>query len=618
MQGAEEQKAAGEPGGTAARRRARVIGTALLLFALAAALRIGYVLSVADEPLVHFPMVDSRAYHERALEIASGKWVADRIAYQDPLYPYVLALLYLVLEPGSPAVLVAQALLDALTVLLVYGMARRLFDERVGVVAGVLAATYKVFFYYDAFLLKVPLSLFLLALALYALVRAERGGGRRAWGLGGLALGLACLTRGNYLLLVPVVGAWVLWGHRGARPERARKLALFAAGTAAVLLPVAALNYAVGDDFVLVTSQAGQNFYIGNNRGNSTGVYQAPPFVRANPMAEEADFRAEAERRTGREMKPSEISRFWFRAALAEIAADPAHFLRHLWQKTVLYFNHYEAADNQSFDYFAAHVAPMLRWPLPGYGFVLPLALCGMALARRERSAWLLIALAGTYSASVILFFNMSRYRLPVVPLLLVFAAFALVRSVDHARSRAWRPLLGCALFLALAYPWVLKDRVEPRFTTVYFNVGIRLKASADERRERAEALAAAGDAAAAERERAEVLPTLQRAEDAFRESFELAPRNDRARARLANVMLEVAVEWEARGEEERALEQARATVRRFPTFANGRIAYGRMLLEEGRHAEARRELETALRLWPEHPVAEELLERLPAAPTPR
>ena len=72
------------------------------------------------------------------------------------------------------------------------------------------------------------------------------------------------------------MGWGVPWSEMGAR---VRSVAALGAGLAIAIGPVAARNYFVADDFVLITSQAGQNFYIGNNRGNESGVYKAPPFV---------------------------------------------------------------------------------------------------------------------------------------------------------------------------------------------------------------------------------------------------------------------------------------------------------------------------------------------------
>jgi 4-amino-4-deoxy-L-arabinose transferase-like glycosyltransferase len=110
--------------------------TAWLVFALALCVRWLYLWEVWDSSAVRFLSVDSRAYHDRALEILSGAWLGERIFYQDPLYPYFLAGLYGVFGPGSIWVLLAQGLLGAGAAALVYGLAAQLFERRTALVAG--------------------------------------------------------------------------------------------------------------------------------------------------------------------------------------------------------------------------------------------------------------------------------------------------------------------------------------------------------------------------------------------------------------------------------------------------------------------------------------------------
>jgi tetratricopeptide (TPR) repeat protein len=102
----------------------------------------------------------------------------------------------------------------------------------------------------------------------------------------------------------------------------------------------------------------------------------------------------------------------------------------------------------------------LLRLTLP-LGLALPFALWGLAIAvrpenRRRPDAWLLPALTLAYAVSVAAFFVADRYRLPVVPLLLLLAA----RGLDdlYASIRARRPLrpaAACGVFaFGVFYPF--------------------------------------------------------------------------------------------------------------------------------------------------------------------
>ncbi|MDE2814176.1 MAG: tetratricopeptide repeat protein, partial [Gemmatimonadota bacterium] len=86
------------------------------------------------------------------------------------------------------------------------------------------------------------------------------------------------------------------------------------------------------------------------------------------------------------------------------------------------------------------------------FGLLGPLAAVGMVLAWRHRpQASLLLLCIGAYSASLLLFFITGRYRLPLVPLLLLFAGYALIWLVQQGQARQWRPLgIGVALVVLL------------------------------------------------------------------------------------------------------------------------------------------------------------------------
>jgi 4-amino-4-deoxy-L-arabinose transferase-like glycosyltransferase len=575
--------------------------TALLVFAVALCLRWLYIWEVWETDVVRFLPTDSRAYHERALEILSGAWLGDRIFYQDPLYPYFLAGLYAVFGPGSIWVLLAQGLLDAGTAALVYGIASQLFGRRIALVAGALAAFYKPFLYYDALVLKVTLSLFLVTLALFWFVRAQAQRGRREWLLGGLALGLACLTRGNYLVLVPVLLLWLWIVDRGDRSRLLAAAGLLTLGLVLVILPVTIRNYAVGGDFVLITSQAGQNFFIGNRRRNYSGTYKAPWFVTANARKEESDFRREAERRTGRSMLPSELSRYWFRQALRAIRLDPGHFTRHTTKKVRLFFNAYEIPDNQSYQFFEQRLSRLLALPLPEYGLVLPLALCGAFFARRNRGAWLPMLFFASYGATVILFFNMARYRIPVVPVAIVFAAVCLSELVDAARGRRMKTLAASVGFLAIAYPVVYQPVMRVNLSIHHYNLGLHLVNEAEIHDALAEAHERAGEGSDAASEREQVDRLHERAESEFRRGREIRPQNRKLKQALRELLLARVLRAEREERTERAVELARELTLAYPDLAEGHWHLGANLVQLGDMRSAYIALNHALSLDPDH-----------------
>ena len=410
--------------------------------ALAAALRTAHVLALRPTPWFDHLVVDPDYYDEWARRIAAGDWLGDRPFYMDPLYPYFLAVVYRVWGRDLLLVRLLQVALAAGSCALVAVVGRRVAGPVVGLLAAFAFALYKPDIFYVAEVDKTCLSVFLTA-AVLALAFGRSLAARLATGL---ALGLAALTRANFLLFAPLGFAALLLLDR-----RALAALVFSAGLVFVLVPVAARNRHLSGEWVLTTSQAGQNFYTGNNPTNPWGAYGGLPFVRSNPHFEEADFRAAAEVRVGHPLGPRDVSRFWFAEALAHMRAHPAFAARAMLLKLVLFWNDFEISDSQD-QYLLERDSPVLRLPLLGFGAIAPLALLGVVAAfRRSRAVRLLAGFVALYCVSVVGFFVFSRYRIQVVPALLPLAALGATEVVTRLRDRDWTRVATVAALVGAA-----------------------------------------------------------------------------------------------------------------------------------------------------------------------
>ena len=442
----------------------------MAIFAVALVIRLIHLVTIRGSPFFNHLYIDPGFYDEWGLRIAAGHLLSERPFFLDPLYPYFIGAVYALFGHSYFALGLIQALLGALVPLLLYLAARRWYDAPVPALAGWIAVFYLPAIYFGGIVMKPGLSLFLITLALWLLSWALSGGGQRVWVATGVALGLTILTRGNLLLVLPCIALWVLLRApldrtaevEGVVAELRRRLSLrsrrwqaagLLLGAVAVLALPAAHNLYVGGQFILTTANAGQNFYIGNNPTNQTGEYQQLPFVNPSPKYEQRDFEREAERRTGTDLSDSEISRYWFAESGSWIRSDPAGWVKLMWSKVRAFWGAYEIPDSLDY-YLYADYAPLLRLPLPGFGLLAPLALLG-GLLSLSRRGWprLLVLFTVVYTATVILFFVFSRFRMVVAPALYVFAAYAVVRLVQlwseaFARRRFGAPLVTTALLL--------------------------------------------------------------------------------------------------------------------------------------------------------------------------
>ena len=567
---------AGGASGDAAARRPwvrRFFADPLFWIGLGAlAVRLVYFAELWTSPLFSVPVGDGWQYDAWARGIAEGQWLGTGVFYQSPLYPYLLGALYSLAGHSLIAVRLMQAAMGAVSCVLLGRAGRRFLGDKVGTIAAALLAVYPWAVFSDGLIQKSSLDVLLLT-AILALL-AEVLSRPHWWNVAcaGLAAGALTLNRENAGVLCPVIATWLLVYAPGARPLKTRlaRAALFAAAFGAVLLPVGLRNYAVGREFVLSTSQGGSNFYIGNHPGAS-GTYE--PLVPGHGSAEYEgdDARKLAERSVGRPLAAREVSAYWFDTSIAYIRAQPGDWLRLMGRKLLLTLNAAEIADSESIEAYSRHSMLLrgLRWF--GFGLVLPLSALGFWITRHDwRRLALLYGMAAGLALSVAVFFVLARYRYPMVPILLLFAAAGLagVARLETSSLRRLGPGVALALAVAVVSRVPLAPPPRPADTTL-FNVGLGLLKSG---------------------RTAEAVPLLQRA-------VEAAPDDPAAHHALGVALTRV-------GDMSRAVEEFRASVRLGPTDFEAQSSLGLALKDAGHGAEALGPFAEAVRLNPESAAA--------------
>ena len=446
-------------------RREEAILWAILIAALG--VRLTYLYQAVDTPLFDVLLIDSEFYDRRARAIVAGDWLGDRPFFMNPFYSYFLAVIYALFGAEYWWVGLVQAALGTGSCYLIYALGRKLWSAQIGLLAAGMAAIYQPYIFYDGALLTAAPITFLNLAALYCLAHAQ-GAARWLWGAG-LLLGLSATARPMILLFVAAVAGWFVaqGGRRGWR-----QWGLVVVGCGLVVGAVACRNYLVGGEWLLTTSSAGMNFYVGNH-SEANGIYSQVDFLpSAEPDLEREAFIREAEVRTGQELTPAQASRYWLVAGLRFAVENPLAYLVLQGRKLYMFWNGVEAQNNLSL-YLARDFVPLLRWCVLGWGLVAPLAVVGWATSRRSSLLDLYLA---SYLAACLLFFTSSEYRLPVVPVILLYAACWIVNATAWATGGAHRRLLGSCLLVALvALPINYRDAGAERLTRKrvdYYNFG--------------------------------------------------------------------------------------------------------------------------------------------------
>lgn len=455
----------------------------LILFVCAFLLKALYVIVSNSSLDIRVPIMDAKYYDEMARAIAAGQIIRPGAFFMSPLYQYVLGFIYAVAGHDFLVVRLLQAAGGALTVALVYRLGCIVMRPSVALLGALFLLFYGAATFTEGQMLVMWLGTLLNTAALVVLagVLRDRGGWRLV--AGGALLGLAALARANLLLFIPVAAAWSAWALPGRPALRMRNAGLLLLAAGLVILPATVHNYVASRDLVLVTSNGGLNFYIGNSR-EATGIFYPPPDV---DFVGDTTTRIYIERRLGRDLKPSEISGYWYSRAFQDMREHPGHALRVMLRKTALFFNGYEIPQLDSYT-LAHREYASLRVLFVGFWWIGALGLVGMLLVvRRSRGQRLLAGFVLTYALSIILFFVTSRYRVQVAPIMALFAANLLLVEIPRRRFATRRlaalAVVAVAVFATTAptiFEWNEREltfRKHVHSARRYSEIGERSKA---------------------------------------------------------------------------------------------------------------------------------------------
>jgi len=237
-----------------------------------------------------------------------------------PLHPLLIGLVFAIFGPSVALARLVVAVQSALTTCVVYALTARLASRRSALVAAGVHIVYPSFLAYSHLLWSESTYVLVLLSALYFAVRAvdvEHAPRQVVLALlCGVFLGLAGLTRAAALPLLIAVPVWLAWKIR----HRLRRvlLPIGAFGVSLLVLsPWLATLWARENRFVLLTTTAGYNLYLGNN-----------------PWSEEDEARGEVRTALETYMAEHNVSRdeAGRALALAYIREDIGGFLRRCCQ----------------------------------------------------------------------------------------------------------------------------------------------------------------------------------------------------------------------------------------------------------------------------------------------
>ena len=455
-----------------------------IIIACGLMVRIFALMNLETTIYTDFLLWDERIYHTWAKEIAAGTFQSKSVYEYAPLPAYIMAIIYRLFLPDVFYIRILSIVYGTLTCWIVYLIGKELTNRKVALLACIIACLYKPFILYSIVPLKDSLGLLLFALMSYLLIKiispddsSKQGkntnetGNIIRIGLLGLIVGMLLNVRPNAIVLVPVIILLVLWcGYRDkfSWKHLCKFAAIYVIGLSIAIAPFMIRNYVVAGKFALMTTQSGFNFFIGNNIDNPTPYFRPVPFASTSPFAQGIQFTIEASRRTGKQLTSHEASDYWTALTVKQAVSNPLVFFGKIGQKTLAHFNRFEAGDHYDID-FLSNFAKFFKIPFPGFWVIFPLSMLGMLTSWRKRRVKALIAVLLFYSATIIIFFANGRYRLPMLAVMIPFAASGIAELYSDFSKKLYslfaKHAAICGIFLIVAF---LPLRATDDMTTYY------------------------------------------------------------------------------------------------------------------------------------------------------
>lgn len=337
-----------------------------------------------------------------------------------PVYPLLLALIYGMFgfKSYGMVILVLHAVLGAASAVLSYKTGELLFGKRYAWIPYGLTLGYPLFAFWGMYVLTevtyvFTITLFLYLLALYS-KQAEQPKLKTLLILGA-AIGISNLVRPLLLLYFPVLGFWILW-IRGWRLKTAlRDFGIILMITVVVMSPWWIRNGIKYHQFIAVSNYGSYEFYLGNNPLSVTDNY----FYFAQPSYD-PEVKARIEK-----LPIPEQEKEYKQLAVSYILHHPVQFLqRTLVKEKNLFWQPVLPVEGQAYK-MQGHSLDK------GYLF-LGLAGVFFSLFQLKKYGFLLLFTAYySFIVSMITVVSGARYRLPVMPAMILFGSLALVMVLE-------------------------------------------------------------------------------------------------------------------------------------------------------------------------------------------
>ncbi|MCI0641947.1 MAG: glycosyltransferase family 39 protein [Gemmataceae bacterium] len=407
-------------------------------------------------------IVDEQHYNQIAVNLVQhgefGFAPGELTSLRPPLYPALVAGVYALFGVENfAAVRLLQVILSLVTVAVAYRLGCAVASRKTALWLAGFCCFYPSFLGFNNLILTEVLFTLLLTLFCLVMVRSWQRQSYVTGASAGIVLGLAALTRSVVWLFPPVLAVFLLFAWPGSIWRRLPAGLTVALGFAATIAPWTIRNTLLQETFVTVDVMSGRNFMMGN--------YQHTPLYRSWDAISITGDKAwwhevlaaypASERKT-----QGQLDKLALAQGLKFVRENPGLTLERCLVKFFDFWGlERELIAGAARGYFGPIAKPALLLlalvVFGSYALALLLGVFGLVLAPSldRRAWWFFFLLAAFVCGMHTMVFGHSRYHLPLMPIVFLFAAAALVHRDDIWQRRGsgsfWLACGLCVLFVA-------------------------------------------------------------------------------------------------------------------------------------------------------------------------
>lgn len=376
---------------------------------------------------LHDAVLDISCYDQLARSLlAAGSLIVDGAvsSVREPGYPFFLAAVYGLFGANYAAVWTVQSLIGAAAVAGVFVLGKKVFGRNVAWAAAAFASFYPQFVYYTANAERETLQVAVLVWVLVFLIDAARNPSSGRMAGAGALWALLPLINSALLPAGALTGAGIwLFGRRLKKSKAYFSYAgIFLSAFLALYAVWPLRNFLQFGRFIPGISAGGAHLYVSLIVPNDdAGTPREAEIIAQDPVMQASEGLTEAAK-----------DRYFYGKSAQWIAERPGSFAVIMLESLLKLWRLYPYPRDYGANY------RLIKWTaLLSDGWLIPLGLIGLLLAGRRFPEGVffhivLLAVTGSY----MVFWAIIRYRLPMMPLVMLYAAYALERLAGRFKPQ--------------------------------------------------------------------------------------------------------------------------------------------------------------------------------------